>query len=407
MFKSFKARKCVRQALAFVLSFVMVMSNIQVANVSAAESVTTQTYTLDTTAISAVDENGATIADKTVIAEGTVFADYFTVEGKVTQRVNADTATTKYIETSSNCGGAIAFTVSGTANVCAVVSSTGSSNTSYVSLQDSNGNIVENKEALATVSTADKTTLNYENLTAGVYRLVSTTADDSTRGVRIHSIAVVETVTTSGEDTSTETEDSTDVEMYTYSTTYNFCDESIVPSTTNGTDTVTSADGKLVVACGPSNAYQYNGTHGVAFKTGNNITISTLGNAKIVIGGCQYSASTATVTATVNGVELASGVATKTTGCYIQDTANAVEINYEGGEASIVLTFADTSYVPYIVVDRTEPKPVEDDTTEDVEMYTYDTTYNFCDESIVPSATNGTDNKACKPGCRRADVPIG
>ena len=127
MFKSFKARKCVRQALAFVLSFVMVMSNIQVANVSAAEGVTSQTYTLDTTAISAVDESGATIADKTAIAAGTVFADYFTVEGEVIQRVNADTVATKYIETAKNCGGAIAFTVNGTAGVSAVVSSTGTS----------------------------------------------------------------------------------------------------------------------------------------------------------------------------------------------------------------------------------------------------------------------------------------
>ena len=55
MFKSFKARKCVRQALAFVLSFVMVMSNIQVANVSAAESSAAEKVTYSVGEWTAVD----------------------------------------------------------------------------------------------------------------------------------------------------------------------------------------------------------------------------------------------------------------------------------------------------------------------------------------------------------------
>ena len=55
-------------------------------------------------------------------------------------------------------------------------------------------------------------------------------------------------------------------------TVYDFRDGSIIPTDTDGKGTVTSADGKLTVACGPSNAYAYNGAeHGVQFKTGNTI----------------------------------------------------------------------------------------------------------------------------------------
>lgn len=82
----------------------------------------------------------------------------------------------------------------------------------------------------------------------------------------------------------------------TYPVTYDFRDGSIIPTnTTNGTDTVKSADGALTVECGPSNGYAYNGAqHGSIFKTGNKITIHVPGSVKVFIGGCQFSGTRGT-----------------------------------------------------------------------------------------------------------------
>ena len=164
-------------------------------------------------------------------------------------------------------------------------------------------------------------------------------------------------------------------------TEYNFCDGSIVPTDTDGKGTVTSMDGLLTVACGPSNAYQYNGAqHGVAFKTGNTITINVPEKATITIGGCQYSNSTAAVTFSMNGTELAT-VNTKTAACYDQDNTAVVTYAYEGEAGDLVLTFENTTYVPTILVEREETKTVE--------MIEVTTDYNFCDGSIVPTDTDG------------------
>ncbi len=163
-------------------------------------------------------------------------------------------------------------------------------------------------------------------------------------------------------------------------TEYNFCDGSIVPTDTDGKATVTSMDGKLTVACGPSNAYQYNGAqHGVAFKTGNTITIEVPKKATISIGGCQYSNATATVTFSMNGTDI-STINTKTAACYHVDGSVAA-YEYEGEAGDLVLTFADTTYVPVIIVEREETKTVE--------MIEVTTDYNFCDGSIVPTDTDG------------------
>lgn len=149
-------------------------------------------------------------------------------------------------------------------------------------------------------------------------------------------------------------------------TEYNFCDGSIVPTDTDGKATVTSVDGKLTVECGPSNAYQYNGAqHGVAFKTGNTITIKVPEKAVIKIGGCQYTASSATVAFSMGGTTL-STVNTQTTACYHNDNTAAVTYEYEGEAGDLVLTFADTTYVPVITVVRTEPKPEKTEVTANV-----------------------------------------
>ena len=148
-------------------------------------------------------------------------------------------------------------------------------------------------------------------------------------------------------------------------TEYNFCDGSIVPIDTDGKATVTSMDGKLTVACGPSNAYQYNGAqHGVAFKTGNTITIAVPEKASIRIGGCQYTGATSTVAFSMGGTELTT-MNTKTATCYHQDGA-AVTYEYEGEAGDLVLTFADQTYVPVITVVRTEVKPDKTEVTANV-----------------------------------------
>jgi len=157
---------------------------------------------------------------------------------------------------------------------------------------------------------------------------------------------------------------------YASVTTYDFRDGSIVPTDTDGKATVTSADGKLTVACGPNNAYQYNGEqHGVAFKTGNTITISVDGSADIYLGGCSFSNETATVSLSA-GSEVLTTVGTKTAACYASDGSN-VKLSYVGEATDLVLAFTNTSYVPVILVaipenvaePTTSPVPTEEPTT--------------------------------------------
>ena len=185
-------------------------------------------------------------------------------------------------------------------------------------------------------------------------------------------------------------------EMVEVTSEYDFRDGSIVPTTTDGKATVSSADGKLTVACGPSNAYQYNGAqHGVAFKTGNTVTIEVPEKAEISIGGCQYSNSTATVTFSMDGTDLET-VNTKTTACYDKD-GSAVVYTYEGEAGDLVLTFTDTTYVPVIIVVRTEPKPEKTEVTANVTINDEEellgdskiTFVNKSDDSDVVDVTEG------------------
>ncbi|MGN0506076.1 MAG: fibronectin type III domain-containing protein [Lachnospiraceae bacterium] len=162
--------------------------SVLVAEVSAAA---TTEYAFDSTTIPA-----AGVADKDPIAEGTTFADYYKVVGKVTQRVDAEKVVTKYIEVDKNLNGAIAFTVMGTADVVVTMSSTGGSNTSAVALIDEAGNSIANAEGITTVTGTDKTTMTYTGLTAGTYRIVSPESEYN-RGARVHTI--VTNQTSSGE----------------------------------------------------------------------------------------------------------------------------------------------------------------------------------------------------------------
>ncbi len=172
-------------------------------------------------------------------------------------------------------------------------------------------------------------------------------------------------------------------EVRVYTSVYDFRDGSIVPTNTqNGTDKLTSGDGKLTVECGPKNGYGYNGAeHGSVFKEGNFITLHVLGKTKVDIGGCEYSDGSLTVTS--GGDTIKTFDSTRTTACYHNDETAVLSFTYEGGETDLVLTFgAGSTYVPVIKAERTEPKPV----------ITYTSVYDFCDGSIVPTNTqNGTD----------------
>ena len=130
-------------------------------------------------------------ADQEVIVEGTVLANYFKSIGTVKKRINTSTGAVTSIEVGSKGSGALQFTVAGTADVVIGMSSTGSSNTSAVSLVDASGNAVANKEGITTVTGTSATTMTY-SLSAGTYRILSPANDAYNRGARILSVNVKE-----------------------------------------------------------------------------------------------------------------------------------------------------------------------------------------------------------------------
>lgn len=181
----------------------------------------------------------------------------------------------------------------------------------------------------------------------------------------------------------------------TYTSTYDFRDGSIVPKDTDGKGTVTSADKKLTVASGSSNAYGYNGVqHGTKFSTGNTITIHVLGKAKVFIGSCKYSKGSLKVTS--GETEIANFASTTSSTCYDTDKTQGMSFTYDGDETDLVLTF-DTAetYVPVITVERTEPKAdevtatvtINDENTLLQETDTI-TLVNTADEENVIDVTN-------------------
>ena len=150
-------------------------------------------YIFDATTLTSIGE------DKAKIPEGTTYADgFFKTVGTITQRTDSKTGNVKSLELGKALSGGMEFTIVGTAKVTIEASSTGGSNTSPVGLLNTESNkIVENKELLSTVTGTTKTTLTYDNLEAGTYKVVSPEDADNNRGVRVYSITVDEF--TSGE----------------------------------------------------------------------------------------------------------------------------------------------------------------------------------------------------------------
>lgn len=138
-------------------------------------------------------------ADKEAIPEGeTVGTDgYFTIKGNVTKRTNSD-GSVKCIEVAKASGGALQFTVTGTADVVLVMASTGGSNTSAVGLADATGKIVSNTENITTVTSTSGTTMTYTGLGAGKYDIITPENAEYGRGARVLSVDVTETGSSAG-----------------------------------------------------------------------------------------------------------------------------------------------------------------------------------------------------------------
>ena len=125
------------------------------------------------------------------LAENTQFAEgYYTLKGLNAKRANSETSYA--IELPKEEAAWIEFEVTGDAVVTIECSSTGSSNTSVIAIYDSESSLVNNLSGTTDVSSTQITTLTY-NLTSGYYRLLSPAGmSNSTRGVRVYSIVVVQ-----------------------------------------------------------------------------------------------------------------------------------------------------------------------------------------------------------------------
>ena len=145
-------------------------------------------YQFDASTLTSIGE------DKAVIPEGTSYTDgYFKTVGTVTQRTDSKTGNVKSLEIGKALSGGIEFTVIGTATVTVEVSSTGGNNTSAVGLLNTvDKSIIENKEKIATVVGTGKTSMTYENLTAGTYQVVSPEDANNARGAIVYTITVDE-----------------------------------------------------------------------------------------------------------------------------------------------------------------------------------------------------------------------
>lgn len=241
---------------------------------------------------------------------------------------------------------------------------------SNTSKTDADGALDSNKSFASDPYDADYMT----DGAAGKYiQLTSQTTDDTDSGEsKIGKLSITETKSTGGTSGGDD-----DQEMVAYQRVYDLRDGSIIPTDTAGNATVTTEDGLFKLECGASNAYGYNGMqHGSILKPGNVITLSAGKDStitQVALGGCQYSAATATLAVTADGEEVKTITGLKTTACYndeesITDGTNGLTVDYDGTATSLVLTFGGegSSYVPVIIVSGMEPKPEVNEITATV-----------------------------------------
>ncbi len=286
-------------------------------------------------------------ADKDAIASGTTYADdYFTVVGTVTQRYDAGKGGVYAIEIGKNLTGAMEFTVTGTADVTIVVSSTSGSNTSAVAIiNKATGEVISNNEGLTTVSGTSATTLTYTGLAAGVYQIVSPENEELNRGFRLMTIDVFETVEVPVEDDNTG--DDNDVPTITKTFKHSF---NSLKDVTPGADKdaiaagTTYDDGYFTVVGSVTQRYD-------AEKGG----VYAIELGKGMSGGLEFTVTgTAKVTITVSST----GGSNTSTIAIINAVTGQVMTNVEGlstvdGTSATTLTYVDLEAGTYRIVSPT------------------------------------------------------
>ena len=182
--------KLLRRVLASVMALLLVIGLLPTTFAGGGIKVSADdgTHMFDVTTLTAAK-------DKEAVEDGTLLGDgYFKSVGKVTKRTNSD-GSVKAIEVDKALTGGIEFTVTGTATLTIEVSSTGGSNSSAVGLINvADQSAVAEKDAATAVTGTSRTTLTFENIAAGTYRIVSPENPDMNRGVRVFSAKVEETI---------------------------------------------------------------------------------------------------------------------------------------------------------------------------------------------------------------------
>ena len=178
--------KLLRRVLASVMALLLVIGLLPTTFAGGGIKVSADdgTHMFDVTTLTAAK-------DKEAVEDGTLIGDgYFKSVGKVTKRTNSD-GSVKAIEVDKALTGGIEFTVTGTATLTIEVSSTGGSNSSAVGLINvADQSAVAEKDAATAVTGTSRTTLTFENIAAGTYRIVSPENPDMNRGVRVFSAKV-------------------------------------------------------------------------------------------------------------------------------------------------------------------------------------------------------------------------
>lgn len=179
----------------------------------------------------------------------------------------------------------------------------------------------------------------------------------------------------------------TTVEAADTKVTYDFRDGSIIPTDTNGKSDVTKGD--LTVKVGTKNTYKYNGNqHGVEFKAGNSIEIKVDGPTKLTVGDCQYSSSTELTVKSADG-SYSETKAVKA-GCLHNDGSAAV-FKYKGTKATtLILEFANKTYVPAITVEPLVPDVPDNNGAKKDSIMIYESNAVVTEEYGEANHLNGT-----------------
>ena len=154
----------------------------KISDITAVEPGATVEHTFDATLLT-------TSADREEMTNDQFTDDYFSVIGNVVKRSGGNGV--KSLEIAKNSGGAIIFTVTGTAEITLGACSTSSLNTSAIEIVNEKNETMVNKEGADTVTGSTTTELHYI-LPAGTYTVVSPRNTNYVRAVHVIFIDVSE-----------------------------------------------------------------------------------------------------------------------------------------------------------------------------------------------------------------------